>query len=65
MLDIVYGVRLLSQYMERPKESHWVAAKRILRYTKGTMDLGLFYGYSNKAKLYGYSDSDLGGDQDE
>ena len=51
--------------MERPKESHWVAAKRILRYIKGTMDLGLFYSYGNEANLYGYSDSDWGGDQDE
>ena len=63
--DIVYGVGLLSRYMERPKESHWVAAKRILRYIKGTKDLGLFYGYGNEAKLYGHSDSDWGGDQDE
>ena len=63
--DIVYGVGLLSRYMERPKESHWVAAKRILRYIKGTIDLGLFYGYGNEAKLYGHSDSDWGGDQDE
>ncbi|KAJ8628309.1 hypothetical protein MRB53_021616 [Persea americana] len=63
--DIVYAVGLLSQYMEIPKESHWVAAKRILRYIKGTMDLGLFYDYGNESKLYGYSDSDWGSDQDE
>lgn len=30
--DIVYGVGLVSRYMENPKESHWQAAKRILRY---------------------------------
>ncbi|XXG39668.1 hypothetical protein AAC387_Pa01g0569 [Persea americana] len=29
------------------------------------MDLSLFYGYGNEANLYGYSDSDWGGDQDE
>ncbi|KAJ8625623.1 hypothetical protein MRB53_034153 [Persea americana] len=63
--DIVYGVGLLSQYIERPKESHWVTTKRILRYIKGTMDLGIFYGYGIETKLYGYSDSDWGGDQDE
>ena len=28
--DIVYGVGLLSRYMQTPKESHWAAAKRIL-----------------------------------
>ena len=63
--DIVYSVGLLSKYMEKPKESHWLAAKRILRYIKGTMDFGLLYSYNNDATLYGYSDSDWGGDQDE
>ena len=29
------------------------------------MDLGFFYGYGSEAKLYGYSDSDWGDDQDE
>ena len=63
--DIVYSVGLLSKYMEKPKESHWLAAKRILRYIKGTMDFGLLYSYNNDATLYGYSDSDWGGDQVE
>ncbi|KAF8409311.1 hypothetical protein HHK36_005385 [Tetracentron sinense] len=64
-LDIVYGVGLLSRYMETPKESHWLAAKRILRYISGTLEFGLFYSYNEDAELYGYSDSDWGGDQDE
>ena len=63
--DIVYSVGLLSKYMEKPKESHWLAVKRILRYIKGTMDFGLLYSYNNDATLYGYSDSDWGGDQVE
>ena len=41
-LEIVYSVGLLSRYMEKPKESHWLVAKRVLRYIKGTMDL-VFY----------------------
>ena len=32
---------------------------------KPTMDFGLLYSYNNDAALYGYSDSDWGGDQDE
>ena len=51
--------------MERLKELHWVAAKRIVRYIKGAMDLCLFYNYGNEAKLYGYLDNDWGGDQNE
>ena len=29
------------------------------------MNFGLLYSYNNDATLYGYSDSDCGGDQDE
>ena len=60
--DIVYRVGLMSWYMERPMETHWVA---ILRYIKGTLNLSLFYAYGDEAKLVGYSDSDWGCDQDE
>ena len=56
--NIVYGVRLFSRYIESPKESHWVATKRILRYVKGSLELGLLYAYGNESKLYGFSDSD-------
>lgn len=30
--DIVYGVGLLSRYMEMPRESHWQAVKRVLTF---------------------------------
>jgi len=63
--DIVYGVGLVNRYMETPMETHWLSAKRIIRYIKGTMNLGLFYAYGDEAKLVGYSDSDWGCDQDE
>ncbi|KAF7123763.1 hypothetical protein RHSIM_Rhsim12G0094400 [Rhododendron simsii] len=33
-LDILYGVGLVSRYMEAPDQSHLNAAKRILRYIK-------------------------------
>jgi hypothetical protein len=63
--NIVYGVGLVSRYMERPMQTHWLAAKRILKCIKSTMNLGLFYAYGDEAKLVGYSDSDWGCDQDE
>eukprot|EP00253_Pinus_taeda_P028053 PITA_28053 len=37
MPDIMYAVSLISRFMERPKEAHWQAAKRILRYDKGAI----------------------------
>ncbi|XP_039051364.1 secreted RxLR effector protein 161-like [Hibiscus syriacus] len=63
--DITYAVRLVTRFMENPKQDHWIAAKRILRYVKGTTGHGLFYTRSENSKLIGYSDSDYGGDLDD
>nr|XP_017251133.1 PREDICTED: uncharacterized mitochondrial protein AtMg00810-like [Daucus carota subsp. sativus] len=63
--DIMYAVGLVCRYMEKPKQDHFMAAKRILRYIKGTLDHGLFYTHSQNSKLVGYSDSDYGGDLDD
>ncbi|KAL8094563.1 hypothetical protein AgCh_036190 [Apium graveolens] len=63
--DIMYAVGLVSRYMEKPKQDHFIAAKRILRYIKGTLDHGLFYTHSQDSKLVGYSDSDYSGDLDD
>ena len=63
--DIDYSFGLMSRYMEKPKESHWLATKRILRYIKGKMDFDLLYSYNNDLALHGYLDSDWGGDQEE
>ncbi|XP_057791354.1 uncharacterized mitochondrial protein AtMg00810-like [Salvia miltiorrhiza] len=42
-----------------------LAAKRILRYLKGTLDYGLFYSNTDDYKLVGHSDSDWAGDNDD
>lgn len=41
--DLMYGVSLISRYMARPRLSHWLAAKRIMRYLKGTTEFGVLY----------------------
>ncbi|KAM1493017.1 hypothetical protein ACFX10_024846 [Malus domestica] len=51
--------------MERPTESHLMAAKRILRYVKGTASFGVFYRKGEDEKLFGYTDSDYARDQDD
>ncbi|GKV31585.1 hypothetical protein SLEP1_g40262 [Rubroshorea leprosula] len=63
--DILYGVGLVSRYMEAPTSTHMKMAKRVLRYIKGTIDYGLTYSFSTNFKLYGYSDNDWGGDVDD
>ncbi|KAJ4981753.1 hypothetical protein NE237_032590 [Protea cynaroides] len=63
--DILYGVGLVSHYMEAPTTTHWKTTKRILRYIKSTLNFGLFYLSSNDFKLVGYSDSDWARDLDD
>ncbi|XP_040871044.1 secreted RxLR effector protein 161-like [Glycine max] len=65
--DIAYCVGLISRFMEKPKTPHFLAAKRILRYMKGTLDLGILYPYSQKniREVFGYSISDWCGDKDD
>lgn len=56
--DITYSVSLVSRYMTNPSEIHMKAAKRILRYVKGTLNFGIHYYSSKKFNLVGFSDSD-------
>jgi len=63
--DIMYSVSLISRYMENLTEMHLLAAKRILRYLQGTRDFGLFYKKGEKLELFGFTDSDYAGDQDD
>ncbi|MCI36167.1 hypothetical protein A2U01_0057389 [Trifolium medium] len=54
--------------MSKPKISHLIAAKKILRYLKGTKDYGLVFQRNNSngsMELEGYSDSDWCGDKDD
>lgn len=53
--DIAYTVSMLSQFLMNPSDEHWRGAKRLLRYLKGTKDVGLFFGYDSEVKFNGYS----------
>jgi hypothetical protein len=64
--DICFVVGIISRFMNSPRKSHLIAAKRILRYVKGTVNYGvLFPKHEAKSdvKLVGYSDSDWSGDR--
>lgn len=57
--DIAFSVNLLSRYSSAPTLRHWNGIKHILRYLRGTTDMGLFYScdYTNNSNLVGYADS--------
>jgi hypothetical protein len=55
-LDICFAVNTLSQHMVEPKHVHWMAAKHMLRYLRGTIGYGLRYLSGGDVKLQGYTD---------
>ncbi len=61
--DIAASVSQLSRFMSVPAAHHMNAALHVLKYLKGTADLGLtFDGKAAKRNvLYGYANSDWGG----
>jgi hypothetical protein len=59
--DIMYSTCICARYQANPKESHLLAAKRILRYLKGTPSLGLWYPKDSGFELTAYTDSDYAG----
>ncbi|CAI8619363.1 unnamed protein product, partial [Vicia faba] len=63
--DIIHVVSLISRYIERPRQTHLLTAKRILRYLQGTKNFGLFYKKGERTDLCGFSDSDYARDVDD
>ncbi|XP_070049919.1 secreted RxLR effector protein 161-like [Nicotiana tabacum] len=59
--DIVFNMGLCARFQSNPKESHLKAAKRILRYLKGTQGLVLHYPSGDNFDLVGYVDADYAG----
>ena len=62
--DITFVVGILSRFMHHPCEGHWVAAKRVLKYLKGTQTYGTKYSKVLDFHLAGYSYSDFDGDKE-
>jgi hypothetical protein len=60
--DISFAVSRLAQFMQGYDESHWKAAKYVLRYLKGTSAMGITYPNCHELKLLGYTDADYAGD---
>jgi histone deacetylase 1/2 len=59
--DIAFAVNKVCQFLHVPTTSHWSAVKRILRYIRGTMNLGLKIAPSKSMMISGFSDADWAG----
>ncbi|GJR76031.1 ribonuclease H-like domain-containing protein [Tanacetum coccineum] len=59
--DLSYAVQQVCLYMHDPREPHFAALKRILRYVQGTLELGLQLYASATTSLVGYTDADWAG----
>ncbi|KAJ1530149.1 hypothetical protein ONE63_005080 [Megalurothrips usitatus] len=59
--DITYAVSYLSQFHHGYSEAHWTAAKRVLRYLKGTKNFSLIF-RKGQPEPVGFADADWGGD---
>ncbi len=64
--DILYAVGQVSQHLQNPNMTHVRAVKHILRYLKGTRDLGLTLRKGTETiVLEAYSDADFAGEPQE
>lgn len=66
--DIAYAVSTCAQFMSNPGPRHMEAAKRIVRYLRGTSRVGLTYSKQPAElanRLFGYVDADHASDADD
>jgi hypothetical protein len=63
--DLSVAVGKLSQFMQNPGFEHWNAVKKVLRYLQHSKNAVLQYkSCEDGGTLFGYCDSDWGGDED-
>ncbi|GKB85702.1 retrovirus-related pol polyprotein from transposon TNT 1-94 [Tanacetum coccineum] len=63
-LDLVFAMCMCARYQAKPTKKHLEAIKRIFRYLKGTINMGLWYPKDNAMSLTAYADADHAGCQD-
>ena len=64
-LIFAFIVGVLGVYLSDPGQSHWKAAKKVLRYLQGTKDLMLTYRHTNTLEVFGFIDSDYASCMDD
>jgi len=68
ILDLSYGVGIVSRHMQSPKVSHMNAVKRILHYLRGMCNLGIMFPYKkplDEMKFVGFAYANWCGDRED
>ena len=63
--DIAFAVNSLSRFSTNPGRSHWTAAKRVLRYLKGSKNRAVVYERGGAPTIHGFSDADWAGRRED
>ncbi|KAL4183097.1 hypothetical protein AMTRI_Chr11g96500 [Amborella trichopoda] len=63
--NLSFVMSLVSGFQKNPREEHWKAVKRILRYLKGAMNYALTYKGRTEIAIDGYSDASYLADPDD
>ncbi|GJW41423.1 hypothetical protein Tco_0067268 [Tanacetum coccineum] len=56
--NLVFVVCMCARYQAKPTKNHLEAIKRVFRYLKGTINIGLWYPKDNVMSLTAYADAD-------
>ncbi|XP_074291651.1 secreted RxLR effector protein 161-like [Silene latifolia] len=59
--DLSNAVHMLSRFLHQPRQEHWSAALRVVRYLKGSPGQGVLFRADSSLSITGWCDSDWGG----
>nr|GEU77851.1 uncharacterized mitochondrial protein AtMg00810-like [Tanacetum cinerariifolium] len=62
--DLVFVFCMCARYQAKPTEKHLTAVKRVFRYLKGTINMGMWYPKETEFELTAFADADHAGCQD-
>ncbi|GKF03006.1 hypothetical protein Tco_0029929 [Tanacetum coccineum] len=62
--DLVFSVCMCARYQTKPTEKHLHAVKQIVRYLRGTINMGVWYSKDSCIALTAFADVDHAGCQD-
>ncbi|UYV61328.1 hypothetical protein LAZ67_1004381 [Cordylochernes scorpioides] len=63
--DLMFSVTRLAQFSSNPGRRHWQAAKHVLRYLHGSINLSLVYRRTDSNDVCAYSDADWASNIDD